>query len=34
LYTGFDVFVIYPLFNTSLKMVTKGDRNTLELYNV
>jgi len=23
LYTGFDVFVVYPSFTTSLKMVTK-----------
>jgi len=31
LYTGFDVFVIYPSYNTSLKKVTKGGQN-MEVY--
>jgi len=26
-YIGFDVFVIYPLYNNSQKMATKGGRN-------
>jgi len=31
LYTGFDVFVIYSSYNTSLKMATKGGQN-MEVY--
>ena len=34
LYIGFDVFVIYPSENTSLKMATEGDWNMYEVYNV
>ena len=33
-FEGYHVFVIYPSKNTSLNMVTKGDRNMYEVYNV